>query len=99
VGLVCCLPFGPQLFNELADAPAGVPWAAVYLGIFPTAIAFTTWAYALRTIPAGRLGVTTYAVPVIVILMSWLMLAEVPTWGALAGGVLCLAGVAVARRR
>jgi drug/metabolite transporter (DMT)-like permease len=99
VGLVCCLPFGPQMFNELADAPAGVPWAAVYLGIFPTAIAFTTWAYALRTIPAGRLGVTTYAVPVIVILMSWLMLAEVPTWGALAGGVLCLAGVAVARRR
>lgn len=99
VGFVCTLPFGPQLIGELADAPAGVPWAVVYLGVFPTAIAFTTWAYALRSIPAGRLGVTTYVVPVIVIGMSWLMLAEVPTWGALAGGVLCLAGVAVARRR
>jgi len=99
VGLVCTLPFTPQLVGELAGAPAGVPWAVVYLGVFPTAIAFTTWAYALRSIPAGRLGVTTYAVPAIVIGMSWLMLAEVPAWGALAGGAMCLVGVAVARRR
>jgi drug/metabolite transporter (DMT)-like permease len=98
-GLVCTLPFGATLVAELADAPAGVPWAVVYLGLFPTAIAFTTWAYALRSIPAGRLGVTTYVVPVLVVLMSWGMLGEVPPWGAFAGGALCLAGVAVARRR
>lgn len=99
IGLVCTLPFAPQLFRELAVAPPGVPVAVAYLGVFPTAIAFTTWAYALRFLPAGRLGATTYAVPALVILMSWMLLAEVPTWGAVVGGIMCLAGVAVARRR
>jgi drug/metabolite transporter (DMT)-like permease len=32
-------------------------------GVFPTAIAFTTFAYALRTMSASSLGVTTYLVP------------------------------------
>ena len=39
----------------------------VYLGAFPTALAFSTWAYALARMPAGQLGVTTYVVPAIVI--------------------------------
>lgn len=98
IGFVCTLPFGPLLGRELADTPPSVVWAVVYLGLFPTAIAFTTWAYALRSIPAGRLGVTTYAVPVLVILMSWVLLAELPTLGAVIGGLMCLAGVAIARR-
>lgn len=98
-GFVLTAPFIPQLASELAEAPAGVLWAGAYLGIFPTAIAFTTWAYALRTLPAGTLGVTTYAVPVLVVLMSWWLLSEVPPWGAFVGGGLCLVGVAIARRR
>lgn len=98
IGFVCTLPFAGQLIRELGAAPAAVPWTVAYLGVFPTAIAFTTWAYALRSLPAGRLGATTYVVPVLVILMSWLLLAEVPPWGAVVGGVLCLAGVAIARR-
>lgn len=98
IGMVCTVPFAPRLLDELAVAPASVPWTVVYLGVFPTAIAFTTWAYALRHIPAGRLAATTYVVPVLVIAMSWLLLSEIPTWGAIVGGVMCLAGVAVARR-
>jgi drug/metabolite transporter (DMT)-like permease len=31
--------------------------------------------------------------------MSWLLLDEVPGWLTLAGGALCLAGVAVSRSR
>ncbi|MFC9999418.1 EamA family transporter [Nocardia sp. NPDC127526] len=54
-------------------------------------------ASALQVTTAGRMGVTTYAVPALVILMSWLALGEVPGPLALAGGLLCLAGVAVAR--
>lgn len=97
-GFVCTLPFVSQLVHQLSTAPASVPWTVVYLGLFPTAVAFTTWAYALRSIPAGRLGITTYAIPVLVILMSWTLLSEVPPWGAIVGGVMCLAGVAVVRR-
>lgn len=99
VGAVACLPFAGQLVHEVAHAPASATLNMVYLGVFPTALAFTTWAYALARTTASRMGVTTYAVPALVVLMSWLVLGEVPGALTLGGGVLCLAGVAVSRSR
>jgi drug/metabolite transporter (DMT)-like permease len=71
----------------------------VYLGVFPTAVAFTTWAHALRRMPAGRLGPLGYLVTVLSVLMSWAFLSEVPTVAALVGGGICLVGVGVSRWR
>ncbi|MBL0803687.1 DMT family transporter, partial [Streptomyces albidoflavus] len=99
VGAVVCLPFTGTLLTELRTAPLGATLNMVYLGVFPTALAFTTWAFALSRTTAGRMGATTYAVPALVVLMSWALLGEVPAPLALAGGALCLAGVAVSRRR
>ncbi|MEU0027624.1 DMT family transporter [Streptomyces sp. NPDC006335] len=99
VGAVVCLPFAGQLVSEAAEAPASATLNMVYLGVFPTALAFTTWAYALARTTASRMGATTYAVPALVVLMSWLALGEVPGLLTLAGGALCLAGVAVSRSR
>jgi drug/metabolite transporter (DMT)-like permease len=98
IGTVCCLPFAPQLAAEAADAPAGsLAWTA-YLGLFPTAVAFTTWAYALSHTTAGRMGATTYLVPPLATLFGWAYFGETPPGLALAGGALCLAGAALARR-
>ncbi|MEV6173645.1 DMT family transporter [Streptomyces sp. NPDC051954] len=99
VGAVACLPFAGQLVSDAADAPLSATLNMVYLGVFPTALAFTTWAYALARTTASRMGATTYAVPALVVLMSWLALGEVPGLLTLAGGALCLAGVAVSRSR
>ncbi|MFF7935894.1 EamA family transporter [Streptomyces sp. NPDC007940] len=99
IGAVVCLPFAGQLVSEAADAPASATLNMIYLGVFPTALAFTTWAYALARTTASRMGATTYAVPALVVLMSWLALGEVPGLFTLAGGALCLAGVAVSRSR
>ncbi|MDX2676296.1 DMT family transporter [Streptomyces sp. NY05-11A] len=99
VGAVMCLPFAGQLVREAADAPLSATLDMVYLGVFPTALAFTTWAYALARTTASRMGATTYAVPALVVLMSWLVLGEVPGPLTLAGGALCLAGVAVSRSK
>ncbi|MES4907317.1 MULTISPECIES: DMT family transporter [unclassified Streptomyces] len=99
VGTVACLPFAGQLATELPKAPASATLNMLYLGVVPTALAFTTWTYALARMPASRLGATTYAVPAIVVLLSWAFLDEVPVWLTLLGGVLCLAGVAVSRSR
>jgi drug/metabolite transporter (DMT)-like permease len=99
VGMVCTLGWAPQLVHEIGNAPATVPLTVIYLGLFPTAIAFTTWAFALKHLPAGRLGATTYVVPALVVGMSWILLGEVPPWGALVGGAMCLVGVAISRRR
>jgi drug/metabolite transporter (DMT)-like permease len=98
IGMAVCLPFAPQLFGELGSADASSITWMVYLGIFPTAVAFTTWAYALSRTTAGRMGATTYLVPPLAILLGWAMLGETPALLALLGGALCLAGVVIARR-
>ena len=99
VGALCCLPFTGQLVAEVQAAPVGATLGLVYLGVFPTAIAFTTWAYALSLIDAGKLAATTYLVPGTTILISWLLLGEIPTALGLVGGVVCLVGVGLTRRR
>jgi drug/metabolite transporter (DMT)-like permease len=98
-GAIVCLPFAGQLVDDTRSASASDIWWVVYLGVFPTAIAFTTFAYALRTMSASSLGVTTYLVPPITIVMGWLFLGEVPPGLAYVGGALALVGVAVARRK
>jgi drug/metabolite transporter (DMT)-like permease len=99
MGAVCCLPWAGTLVDELGSAPTGSIAGIVYLGAVPTALAFSTWAYALGRMDAGKLGVTTYVVPPLVILLGWLLLDEVPPLLALVGGAICLAGVGLSRRR
>jgi len=98
VGAVACLPFAPALLDDLERADADALAWAVYLGVFPTAIAFTTWAYALSRTTAGRMGALTYLVPPLAVLLGWALLGETPPPVALAGGALCLAGVVITRR-
>ena len=93
--MIACLPFAGQLLTSLATAPAGAWLGILYLGIVPTALAFTTWGYALGRMPAGQLGVTTYIVPPLVILMGRIFFGEVPAPLAIIGGVICLTGVAL----
>lgn len=98
VGALTCLPFAPSLTHELGDASSSAIGWTLYLGAVPTAIAFTTWAYALARTTAGRMGSTTYLVPPIAVLMAWVILGETPAALAYLGGALCLAGVIFARR-
>ena len=98
-GTAACLPFVGQFLSQLGSAPVSATLQVVYLGLFPTTLGFTTWAFALARTTSGRMGATIYAVPTLVIIMSWLTLGQVPRWLAVAGGALCLAGVAVSRSR
>ena len=98
VAAIVCLPLAPQLLHDLRDADSSsIAWT-VYLGIFPTAVGFVLWAYALGRTTAGRMGSMTYLVPPIAIALGWAFLGETPPLLAVAGGTLCLAGVVLARR-
>ena len=99
IGMVACLPFIGSLVSDLQSAPLPSILGVVYLGAVPTALAFSTWAFALSRMPAGQLGVSTYLVPPLAILLGLLVFSEVPVPLAIAGGVLCLVGVAVSRRK
>ncbi|MEV6349956.1 DMT family transporter [Actinoplanes sp. NPDC051851] len=99
IGTLVTLPYAPGLLGDLRDASAASIAGVVYLGVVPTALAFGTWAYALSRMPAGRLGVTTYLVPPLTILLAWPVLGETPHPLALLGGAVALTGVALSRRR
>lgn len=99
VGAIVCLPFAPTLTGELGRArPDTLVWL-LYLGVFPTSIGFTTWAFALGRMTAGRAGTLSYLVSPTAILISWLLLGETPAALAVGGGALCVVGVVVARSR
>lgn len=97
IGAVVCLPFAPALLDEVSSASAHDLLWLIYLGVFPTAIGFSTWSYALKRITAGQAASTTYLVPAVATLISWLVLDEVPAVLAFVGGALCLLGVAITR--
>ena len=99
IGMIVCLPFLGQLVSSLAGAPVSAVLGIVYLGLVPTAIGFSAWAYALQRTPAGRLSVSTYIVPAIAIVLALIFFGEVPAPLAILGGAICLAGVAISRRR
>ena len=98
VGAVLVLPFAPALVDQVqASDASGIAWL-LYLGVVPTALGFSLWAYALAHAPAGRTSALTYLVPLLVVLMGWVFLSETPPALGLVGGALCLAGVAITRR-
>jgi len=98
IGMIACLPFLGQLVSSLAAAPLSAVLGVVYLGLVPTAIGFSTWAYALQRTTAGKLSVSTYIVPAIAIVLALIFFGEIPAPLAIVGGVICLVGVALSRR-
>lgn len=97
VAAIACLPYAPALIREAGHAHASSLAWTVYLGLGPTAIGFGAWSFALARTDASRLGVTTYLVPPLSVLIGWIALGETPPLLALPGGAMCLAGVALGR--
>jgi drug/metabolite transporter (DMT)-like permease len=99
IGMIACLPFSGQLLDGLHSAPVGGWLGILYLGAIPTSLAFSTWAYALSRMPAGQLGISTYIVPPLAIILGLIVFGVIPAVLAIVGGVICLVGVALSRRR
>jgi drug/metabolite transporter (DMT)-like permease len=99
IGVVVCLPWVGDLAHVVHHGSTRNLLLIAYLGLFPTALAFSTWAFALRYTDAGKQALTTFLVPAIAAVMAWLLLDEVPPAMAFAGGLLCVVGVLVTRRK
>lgn len=72
--------------------------AAVYIGIFPTVIAFWSWNESIRRIGAGRAMAFYNMLPIYGTLFGVIFLKEAPTWYFLIGGVLVIVGSLLAIR-
>jgi drug/metabolite transporter (DMT)-like permease len=98
IALIPLFWWAPEALTTVQSAPIDAIVGAVWLGAIPTALGFGLWGYALKRMPAGRLGVSTYVVPPLVIVESAILLGEWPHPIAIVGGLIALAGVWWSRR-
>ena len=98
IALIPLFWWAPEAITTVQSAPIDAIVGAVWLGAIPTALGFGLWGYALKRMPAGRLGVSTYVVPPLVIVESAILLGEWPHPIAVVGGLIALAGVWWSRR-
>lgn len=94
-GTAPLLVFLPGLQADLATAGAGPLWAAIYIGLFPAAVAYALFAHALSQAPVTLVTAFLYGVPVFSLLFAWLLLGEVPGGLTLAGGALAVSGIMI----
>lgn len=70
----------------------------IFSGIFSITLAYFFWNYGVARLGSARTSLYSNLVPPITLLVAWLWLGETLTWTQTLGGVLALAGVALARR-
>jgi drug/metabolite transporter (DMT)-like permease len=98
-GTLCMLVFAPGLGSAVRAAPIRATLAVVYLGVFPAALCYVTWTYALSRAPASVITSFLYLSPHLATLIAWVWLDEVPPVLSLVGGCLALAGVVLVNTR
>ena len=96
-GTAFVLPWTGSLLRALPQAGASAIGSAVFLGVFPSAVGFVLWGYALARMDVGQVTTSLYLVPAAAIIIALVWLRQVPGPVELAGGAIALAGVMLAR--
>lgn len=97
-GTLLLLFFTPDLIKEIQVANYQATTAAVYMGIFPAAVAYVAWSYVLKHLPASKASIGLYSLPIASTLLGYLYLKEEPSVISLVGGGIALVGAFIAYR-
>jgi drug/metabolite transporter (DMT)-like permease len=95
IGALCLVPALPTGIEQAFAASSEGLFAAIYLGIVPSLIAYASWAIVLSRLPAARATNFLYCVPPVATLMGFLWLGEMPGLLGMIGGALALGGVLI----
>ena len=98
-GALGALPFTAGIGAALQLAPWSHVAALLWLGVAPTFIGYMAWNAALHRTSASQVSSFIYFSPPIAVLIGWLWLGERPGLLTLVGGVITVAGVALANVR
>ncbi len=94
-GSLFMLFFLPGISSEIANASAQSTYAVIYLGLFPTVIPYFALAYITSEVGASEATSSLYLTPAVALIISWLLLGEIPTLVSLIGGAFTLIGVSL----
>lgn len=94
-GTLPMLIFTPGLLQDITNATLSANLSAIYVGIFPAAIAYVTWAIALSEGKASTVTSMMYLEPVVAIIIAWFWLNEWPSLLSLIGGFIAVSSVAI----
>jgi drug/metabolite transporter (DMT)-like permease len=98
-GTIPLLVFLPGLVRQFPEAAPSATLAIVYLGVFPAAIAYLLWNYALARMPASLVSSFLYLSPVLAMAIAWVWLGEVPNVLTIVGGAIAIGGVILVQTR
>jgi len=93
-GTLGTLLFLPTAIREMPDSNLSVNLVVVLMGIFPAAIAYLTWSYALsKAKKTAHVIVFSYLIPLISALLAYLWLNETLSILTLVGGLVIIGGM------
>jgi drug/metabolite transporter (DMT)-like permease len=93
VGVVMTIPLIPLAWADLFSANASAWWAAVYLGLVPSALGFLMWGYTVARLPVATSTSLLYLVPAVAVLIAYVWLGERLVPAELLGGLVVVIGV------
>ena len=85
--------FFPGLLEEIQGATLEANLSAIYVGVFPAAIAYATWATALSMANASAVTSMMYTEPVFAIIIAFVWLQELPSLLSVIGGIIAISSV------
>ncbi|RKJ60171.1 EamA family transporter, partial [Butyricicoccus sp. 1XD8-22] len=95
IGTIPFLYFVPGLLNDIQTASLEANLTAIFIGIFPTSIAYLTWSIALSLASASSISSILYIEPVIAIIVAWIWINDLPSTLSTLGGVIAISGVLI----
>lgn len=98
-GSVPFLVFAPGAWEAVRTASVAHLGTVLFLAVLPGGVAYVLWAKAVAGLTPGLASRFLYLVPVLGVGVSWAWVGEAPRPLAIAGGLLIIAGVAIASMR